>query len=256
MTEATEMKWDSKLYNIKHSFVYDYGKSLIKLLDPKPNERILDLGCGTAVLTKQISDIAKNIVGIDNSMDMVLSAKQQFPELTIYQKDATDFDFDEPFDAIFSNATLHWVINYKSCINSMYRNLKPNGRIVVEFGGKGNVQQIIKCLRKQLIKHNYLEQSKLKQWYFPSIGDYSHALEKVGFRVTFAQHYDRLTELHETDNGIKDWIEMFGKNFFKNVKEEHRLEILEKVQEELRTELYKSRKWFADYKRIRIVATK
>jgi len=250
------MKWDTELYNSKHAFVYDYGESLIELLEPKPNERILDLGCGTANLTKQINEKAKEVIGIDNSTDMVKSAKLQFPNLSIYQKDAADFDFEESFDAIFSNATLHWVLNYKSCIESMYRNLKDNGRIVIEFGGKGNVQKIIKCLRRQLINYNYLEQSKLKQWYFPSIGGYSQALEKVGFRVTFAQHYNRLTELNETENGIKDWIKMFGKNFFIDVKEEHEWDILEKVQEELRPELFKSGKWYADYKRIRIVAIK
>ena len=250
------MKWDTKLYDAKHSFVSDYGESLIELLNPKPNERILDLGCGTAILTKQISNITSDVIGIDNSIDMVLSAKQQFPDLPIYQKDATDFDFDELFDAIFSNATLHWIINYESCIKSMYRNLNSDGRIVVEFGGKGNVQLIIESLRKHLSAYNYLEQSKLKQWYFPSIRDYSQALEKVGFRVTFAQHYNRPTELVETDNGIKDWIEMFEKNFFKNVEGEHKLEILNRVQEELRPELFKSGKWYADYKRIRIVAIK
>jgi len=248
------MKWDAKLYNAKHSFVYNYGESLIELLNPILNERILDLGCGTANLTKQISDKTKNIVGIDSSLDMVLSAQKQYPELEIYHEDATNFNFDEPFDAIFSNATLHWVLNYESCAKSMFRNLNSNGRIVVEFGGKGNVQLIIESLRKHLSSYNYLEQSKLKQWYFPSIGDYSQALEKVGFRVTFAQHYDRLTELNE--NGIKDWIEMFGKNFLENVKEEHKLEILDKVQEELRPELFKSGKWYADYKRIRIIAIK
>lgn len=250
------MKWDTKLYNSKHSFVYGYGEDLIELLDPKPSERILDLGCGTATLTKQISDITKHIVGIDNSLDMVLSAQHQYPDLCIYQKDATNFDFDEPFDAIFSNATLHWVLNYKSCIKSMYRNLKTNGRIVVEFGGKGNVQLIVRSLRKHLAEYDYLEQATFKQWYFPSIGGYSQALEKVGFRVIYTQHYDRLTELVKKNNGIIDWIEMFGKNFFINVNEEHKFEILEKVQEELRAKLFKSGKWYADYKRIRIVAIK
>ena len=256
MTKISEMKWNAELYKEKHSFVYDFGESLIDLLNPKFDERILDLGCGTANLTNQISDKAKDVIGIDKSIDMVLAAKQQFPDLHIYQKDAANFDFDQPFDAIFSNATLHWVLNYQSCIDSMYRNLKDDGRIVVEFGGKGNVQQIIKCLRKHLASHNYLEQSAIKQWYFPSIGEYSQALEEGGFRVVFAQHYDRLTELAESNNGLKDWIEMFAKNFFVGVQHNHKLEILAKVQEELRPELFKSGKWFADYKRIRIVAIK
>lgn len=256
LREHNAMEWDAKLYNDKHSFVYNYGESLIKKLDPKPYERILDLGCGTADLTYQISKITNNCIGIDNSYDMVALAKQQYPELEIYQKDATDFDFDQPFEAIFSNATLHWILDYKSCAESIYRNLKTKGRMVVEFGGKGNIQEIENCLRKNLKKYNYTEQSKFKQWYFPSIADYSKVLEDVGFRVVFAQHYDRPTELVESESGIRDWLAMFGKNFFKDVLSVDEINILNDVQEELRNSLFISGKWYADYKRIRIVAIK
>lgn len=254
--ESSTMKWDSKLYNDKHSFVFSYGQSLVKLLDPKPNERILDLGCGTGSLTNQINEITNNCIGIDSSIDMVKTAKQLYPELEIYQKDASTFDFIESFDAIFSNATLHWVLDYKSCAESMFRNLKNKGRLVVEFGGKGNIQKIENCLKRNLKKYNYIEQSEFKQWYFPSIADYSKVLEDVGFRVVFVQHYDRPTELVKSESGIKDWLTMFGKNFLNDVKAEDEINILNDVQEELRADLYKLGKWYADYKRIRIIAIK
>lgn len=250
------MKWDSKLYDDKHSFVYSYGESLIKLLEAKHKERILDLGCGTGSLTNQINEVTNNCIGMDSSLDMVNTAKQQFPELQFFEKDASNFDFKEQFDSIFSNATLHWVLDYKSCAESMYRNLKTNGKIVVEFGGKGNIQKIETCLKRHLKKHNYVSQAAFKQWYFPSIAAYTKVLEDVGFRVTLAQHYDRPTELIESESGIKDWLSMFGKNFFKGVEKEDKIKILNDVQEELREVLFTSGKWYADYKRIRIVAIK
>ncbi len=250
------MKWNPELYKDKHAFVFEYGESLIELLDVKPDDRILDLGCGTGNLTKSISKLTENVVGMDYSSDMISSAKNNFSEIQFFKKDASDFDFDMPFDSIFSNATLHWVLEYRSCIKSMYRNLNVGGKVVLEFGGKGNVELIINSLRKYLEKYNYIEQSNLKQWYFPSIGEYCQVLEQEGFRVTLAQHYDRPTELVESDNGIKDWLNMFAKNFFINLKETDRVEILDHIQNDLRSKLFSSEKWFADYKRIRVVATK
>ena len=250
------MKWNTELYKDKHAFVFEYGESLVKLLDAKPDESILDLGCGTGELTNTISKLSPNIIGMDFSPDMIASAKTNFPKIKFFIKDAANFDFDLQFDSIFSNATLHWVLDYKSCAESMYRNLKINGKLVLEFGGKNNVGWIIKTLRNYLKQYDYIEQANLKQWYFPSIGEYCQVLEETGFRVTLAQHYDRPTELRESKNGIKDWIEMFAKNFLINVSPSDKEKILNHIQEDLRPKLFSNGKWFADYKRLRIVAVK
>ena len=138
----------------------------------------------------------------------------------------------------------------------MFRNLKEGGKLVLEFGGRGNVGLIVESLRKHLKNYGYEEQSNFKQWYFPSIGEYCLALEQEGFRATFAQHYDRPTELAESDNGIIDWLNMFAKNFFIGVSEADKEGILNDVQNELRPKLFSTGKWLADYKRIRIVALK
>ncbi|MTI30588.1 methyltransferase domain-containing protein [Xanthovirga aplysinae] len=250
------MNWDTALYNEKHAFVYDYGKELIDLLQPKENERILDLGCGSGQLTKRISIKAKEVLGIDKSAEMVSSAQSNYPEIQFLEMDASSFRFSKPFDAIFSNATLHWVTDFKSAIRSMFENLKVGGRVVVEFGGKGNVEKIVNGLRKSLKKHGYDEQSRFEQWYFPSIGEYSVELEEAGFGVVQAEHYDRLTELADEETGIKDWLEMFAKGFFFEVSNPDIATILKEVQEQLRSELFQNKKWYADYKRIRIVAKK
>ncbi len=249
-------KWNPELYNKKHSFVYDYGESLINLLDPKKDERILDLGCGSGQLTYKINQLSKETIGIDKSLEMIADAQSKFPNIQFQVGDAEDFKFDKKFDSIFSNATLHWVRDYKGAIKCMYENLKPNGKIVVEFGGKGNVQTIIKQLRKSLQSRNYIKQSKLDLWYFPSIGEYATALEQDGFRVLLAEHYDRPTELADKDSGIKDLISMFAQNFFIGVAQNHIEEIKSEVQENVKEKCFFDGKWFADYKRIRVVAIK
>ncbi|WGH76794.1 methyltransferase domain-containing protein [Tenacibaculum tangerinum] len=252
----TRTKWQPELYNQKHSFVYHYGEALIKLLNPKQNERVLDVGCGSGQLTDKINNLSNEAIGIDKSAEMIADAKSKFPNIEFHVGDAENFAFEKKFDAIFSNATLHWVKNYRRAIQCMYDNLKPNGKIVVEFGGKGNVQTIVNQLRNSLKKRNYKEQSDLHLWYFPSIGEYSTALESAGFRVLLAEHYDRPTELADENTGIKDWISMFAESFFIGVSENHIAEIKCEVQEKIKKQCLINGKWFADYKRIRIVATK
>lgn len=249
-------KWRPELYNEKHSFVYNYGENLIKLLDPKKNERILDLGCGSGQLTYKISKFTKEIIGIDKSLEMIKDAKFKFPNIEFKVADASHFRLEKKVDSIFSNATLHWIKNHKDVIKCMYKNLKPNGKIVVEFGGKGNVQTIVNQLRASLRSRGYIELSDLDLWYFPSIGEYTTELELAGFKVSFAEHYDRPTELANDNFGIKDWISMFAQNFFNGVAQNHIEEIKSEVQENVKEKCLINGKWFADYKRIRVVALK
>lgn len=131
-----------------------------------------------------------------------------------------------------------------------------NGKIVFEFGGKGNVQAIVNELRNSLKTRGYVDQSNIDLWYFPSIVEYSTELESAGFRVLFAEHYDRPTELADENSGIKDWITMFGESFLIGVSENHIEEIKSEAQEKVKDKCFIDGKWFADYKRIRIVAIK
>ncbi len=249
-------KWNSKLYNNKHAFVYEYGEDLIKILDPKKNERILDLGCGSGQLTAKIGVLAKQVIGIDKSPEMIADAKSTYPKIEFQVADASSFKFIKKMDAIFSNAALHWVTDFENAIRCMHANLNEKGRIVLEFGGKGNVQIIVNELRNALKKRGYKKQSALQLWYFPSIGAYATQLEKVGFTVLMAQHFDRPTELADEDFGIIDWLSMFAESFFENVSKEDKIAIMQEVQENIKPNCFKNGKWFADYKRIRIVAVK
>lgn len=251
-----ENKWIANLYNDKHAFVYQYGESLVELLAPKSGERILDVGCGSGQLTAKISELGATVIGIDSSSEMIADAKLKFPRIEFLVKDAADFNFTEPFDAIFSNAALHWVLKKEEAIKRMYRSLKAGGRLVAEFGGKGNVQTIVNQLRLSLSNRGYEENANLELWYFPSVGEYTTLLEKYGFRVTLAQHYDRPTELADSESGIKDWLEMFGNAFFKDVHQAAKEEIKEEVQQMIKDTCFSNGKWYADYKRIRVVAIK
>ena len=247
------MQWNPALYNAKHAFVYDYGASLIELLAPQLHERILDLGCGTGELTYRIGQQCGEVIGMDHSAAMIRQARADFPGVPFKAGDAADFRYELAFDAIFSNATLHWVSDYRAAAACMYANLRPGGRLVAEFGGRGNVATIVTALQRHLAARGHATTSP---WYFPSIGDYTPVLENAGFRVTYATHYDRPTPLADSTNGIVDWLTMFGALFFEGIEDSVVQTIVKAVQEELRPTLFVDGQWVADYKRIRLVAVR
>lgn len=155
------------LYDQKHGFITHFGTDLLPLLEPQPGERILDLGCGTGHLTAQIAGAGADVIGIDHSPEMVAQARAAYPEFRFQQADAADFTFDTPFDAVFSNATLHWIPAQEAVIACVWRALKPGGRFVVEFGGKGNVATLIGGLFDALRAFDQPVPSRLP-WYFPA----------------------------------------------------------------------------------------
>ena len=250
------MDWNPTLYNDRHSFVYAYGESLVALLAPQPHERILDLGCGTGELTQNIHEKCGSVIGMDKSLEMVHKARVNFPHIEFRQGNAAQFAFDTPFDAIFSNATLHWVHPPKEAIKCMYGALKKGGRMVVEFGGKGNVGRIVQELVFVLEQRGHGNRKALNPWYFPTIGEYASELENEGFRVLSARHYDRPTELVDSQSGIIDWIIMFGSAFMEGLETKEMKTVAAGVQSRVKEDLFHDGKWYADYKRIRVVAKK
>lgn len=248
--------WNAKLYDEKHAFVSKYGEDLVDILAPQPGENILDLGCGTGYLTHLISESGANVIGIDNSKEMIEKAQHQYPKIDFRILSAEDFNFKESMDGIFSNATLHWVLNKQQAIECIYDSLKSGGRLVMEMGGKDNVNSIIISLKNTLLKHGFVKESGINLWYFPSLSAYTSLLESKGFRVTYATHYDRETKLQDSENGIKDWIRMFGAAYLQTINENEVERILFEVQEDLKNTNFRKGSWYADYKRLRIVANK
>lgn len=244
--------WNATLYDSKHYFVSQYGESLLEILSPMSGESILDLGCGTGHLANQMAQKGVNVIGVDSSKSMIEQASSNYPQLKFTVEDATNLPFREEFDAVFSNAVLHWVKEPEKAIASIYQALKPGGRFVAEFGGKGNVEAIFKATQEAMQELGiYID----NPWYFPSIGEYSSLLEQQGFEVAFAMLFERPTPL-EGEQGIRNWIEMFGKSFLAKLSAKEQENLFSNIEQSLRPTLYRDETWIADYKRIRVLAIK
>lgn len=249
------MKWNTSLYDEKHSFVSKYGEDLLDLLAPQEGEWILDIGCGTGDLTEAIKRRGANVVGLDSSEEMIAAAGKKYPGIRFDLKSADNFSYDRPYDAVFSNATLHWVLNSGDAVRCMYKALKPGGRLVAEFGGRGNVDHIMSALRKALRNYGHTEAADKRLWYFPSLSQYASLLEENGFRVVFASHFDRPTLLKDKE-GIRNWLRMFGETYLEAVDPGTLEPLLKDIEERIRPTNFLEGNWYADYVRLRVVATK
>ncbi len=199
--------WNAELYDDKHSFVWKLGSSVVELLAPQPGERILDLGCGTGQLTALIAETGAEVVGLDNSPAMVEEARRLHPQLEFKEADAHDFDVAEPFDAVFSNAALHWIKEPDKVVACIAQSLKQDGRMAVEFGGHGNVRYLSTAI--ETASQSLLGEMAPHPWYFPSIAEFAALLEYHGLEVTQAALIDRPTPL-EGDDGLRNWVRTFG----------------------------------------------
>src|ERR1051326_411335 len=176
--------WDAGLYESEHGFVWKYGADLVRLLNPQPAERILDMGCGTGHLTAQIAAAGAAVLGVDSSPDMIGQARQNYPNLKFQLADARAFKAAEPFDAAFSNAALHWIREARDAVRSVHGALKPGGRFVAELGGKGNNALVIDALMQAGAS------DPLLTFYFPSIGEYSAILASEGVELRLPPLFD------------------------------------------------------------------
>lgn len=248
------MEWDSKLYDDKHAFVTKYGEGALELLSPKPGERILDVGCGTGHLTYQIAQLGAIVTGLDASAEMIECARASYPQIEFIVADAAEFSVLRPFDAIFSNAALHWIHRADEAASCMSRALRSGGRFVVEFGGKGNVQQIYSALEQTV--EEMTGRRVVAANYFPRIGEYSSLLEKHGIAVEYAVLFDRPTALNDGEDGLENWIRMFRRPIVESLSLAEQATMIAQVKQQLRGSLFRDGIWYADYRRLRIVGRK
>jgi|GEM_PF-247012 len=211
----TAPNWKSDFYDSKLDFVSELGKGVIELLAPKRGETILDLGCGTGDLAHEISRSGASVIGIDLSAGMIGAARKKYPEIDFRVGDAEDFALERKVDAVFSNAALHWMKRPERVISRVWDALKPGGRFVAEFGGKGNVETPVSAIIRVLGRDYGIDAAGLSPWYFPSIGEYAGLLERHGFHVAYAVHFDRPTRMKDGEEGLKLWIRGFADFFFR-----------------------------------------
>lgn len=250
-----EIIWDATLYDKQHHFVSDYGADVLQWLAPKPGEDILDVGCGTGQLASQIAASGAEVFGIDASPEMIATAQVNHPQIGFEVVDATALTYKAIFDAIFSNATFHWIENQSALINGLFNSLKPGGRLVAEFGGKGNVKSITDAIALAAKNLGFAENVNSNFWFFPSIATYTSLLEKQGFEVEQAWLFDRPTKLTGEDGMLK-WINQFASHAFKQLTTDEATAIKNLAVEMLKPTYFINGEWIADYRRLRIKAWK
>ena len=240
--------WNPDEYARNARYVSDLGMPAMELLDPRPGERILDLGCGDGELTRVLRDRGCEPVGIDSSGEFVAAA--QTLGLDVRKQDARKLAFEDEFDAVFSNAVLHWISEADIVIGNVYRALRRGGRFVGEFGGSGNCTVIEKALLDELELRG-IDGSMASPWYFPTVGEYRDKLAAAGFSVRYIELIPRPTPLPE---GMTGFLATFADRFTTLVVPDQRKGYLSAVCDRLEPLLRRSGEWIADYVRLRFEA--
>jgi len=238
-------KWDAGDYARVGSFVAELGGAALDLLDPQPNERILDVGCGEGTLTRKILDRGATVLGIDNSPKMIAAARAKGVDALLLA--AEDMQFFAEFDAAFSNATLHWVLEKEQTARAIFRALKAGSRFAGEMGGEGNLRKLREALDEELIIRGYVPPVEASNWY-ASPDDFASVYESAGFRELDARLIERPTPI---EHGVGEWVTTFRKGWLDRagVPEGERAEIGQAVADRVGSNV-------ADYVRLRFIMRK
>jgi trans-aconitate methyltransferase len=249
MSTSNTQHWSPEQYAKHARFVSTLGVPVIDLLSPKRGESILDLGCGDGALTMKLIELGCTVVGVDSSADMVAAAKSL--GLTAYVIDGESLRFTSEFDAVFSNAALHWMKDPEHVIAGVWRSLKPGGRFVGEFGGYGNVATIVKAIEAALSSRGLAVDSP---WFFPRIEEYRGLLEACGFEIKHMALIPRPTQL---TGDVSGWLDMFAQPYTALLPITEKQGFISEIVGALRHALCDAHgNWTADYVRLRFSATK
>jgi trans-aconitate methyltransferase len=247
----TSQTWDPDRYEKNARFVSELGQPVVDLLAPRPRERILDLGCGDGALTLALVERGCRVVGVDSSFAQVEGARRRGLDARV--ADGEGLDFEGEFDAVFSNAALHWMKRPDRVAAGVHRALVPGGRFVGEFGGAGCVGTIRRALVRALDVRGVDGESRVP-WFFPTPAEYAALLEAAGFRVDSVLLFPRPTPL---PGDVVAWLETFAESFTSALPAEARAGYLNEVRAELEPVLRDaSGVWVADYVRLRFTATR
>lgn len=249
-TPIAGQTWDAKRYAADARFVADLGMPVLDLLAPRAGERILDLGCGDGALTARLVELGCDVVGVDADPDMIRAARARGLDARL--GDGAALPFRGEFDAVFSNAALHWMKrDPDAVVEGVARALRPGGRFVGEFGGHGNVAAITVALLAALARRG-IDGKALHPWYFPTPDEFRARLLGHGFAVGTLELIPRPTHVPA---GMAAWLGVFAAPFLAPLPPEQRVSMCDEVVALLREALCdQAGNWTADYVRLRYAA--
>lgn len=256
------MGWNAADYAANAGFVPALGAAALDLLAPRAGEAILDLGCGDGALTARIAEAGADVVGVDSSDAMLAAARAR--GLAVERGDGQALGFDARFDAVFSNAALHWMPDQQAVAAGVFRALKPGGRYVGECGGFGNIAAIRTAIRAVLLAHGHAPDPVAfggsaaagSGQTYQTAEAFTALLEAAGFVDIDARIIPRQTPL---PTGIRGWLQTFRAGFLDEagVPEAARAQVVDAIEALLRPALYTpDGQWIADYVRLRWQARK
>lgn len=247
----SQQNWNASEY-VKHaSFVPTMANDVVALLNPQEGEAILDVGCGDGELTRLLQEKGCSVIGIDSSPSMIEMAKNR--GIKAYVIDGHNIAYQNRFDAIFSNAALHWLTQPEKVVKGAYLALKENGRFVAELGGKGNIAALLRAMQEVFEENAEFGEFHMP-WFFPSVKEYKGLLEQAGFHVKYIELIARPTPLK---SGVEKWLEIFAAGIINHLSREQKTTFLRSVKGKLLSVLYTEQNgWVADYVRLRFEATK
>jgi len=249
VTGTAGQSWDADAYARTARFVSDLGVPLVDLLAPRPGERVLDLGCGDGALTQELARRGADVVGVDASPSMVAAARRRGLDARL--ADGQDLAFDAEFDAVFSNAAIHWMPRQAAVVAGVRRALRPRGRFVAEFGGDGNVQAIREALHAELARRD-IDAAGCDPWTFPTARAFGALLADVGFVIDAIGLIPRPTPL---GGHLADWLDVFAGAFLAMVPVPERVPFKDAVAARAAPALRAADGvWSVDYVRLHLVA--
>jgi trans-aconitate methyltransferase len=246
-----ETGWNPEAYAKGARFVAELGEPLVALLKPRQGETILDLGCGDGALTERILLSGARVIGVDSSPAQVEAAKKKHIEVAVMNGHQPCF---KPFfDAVFTNAALHWMRQPEKVARGVYQCLKSRGRFVGEFGGYGNVKTVRQALHAAL-RRRALDPTAVDPWYYPSVAEYTAVLKRSGFHVQSIELIPRPTKL---PGDVREWLELFAQPFMNAIDRNERESLIDEVCRQIASKLCDSAgAWTMDYVRLRFLGSK
>ena len=247
--------WNAEQYRNRHAFVFESSRDLVSgWLSPQPGERVLDLGCGTGELTAQIAESGAAVTGVDASGQMIATAQSQYPNLTFEIHDAHALPYSAQFEAVFSNAAMHWMKPLDTVLAGVSRALIPGGRLALEMGGsRDNVFAVREAVEGALAELGL--PALVHPWIFPSPAELAALLENAGFTVERLHLFKRPSTLSGED-GFRAWLSGFGSGWLAPLNDSERAAVIARAEELARPRLHNGSAWVADYVRLRALAVK